>query len=572
MGFAAPLWVWLLFISPSHAAFVPLGSEFQVGTYTSYQQSFPALGADPAGNFVVAWDDDFTSPRPGNGQRFSSSGAALGTEFLVSLYPSSAHVEAVAADSASNFVVLFDSFRGVDNDVIAQRFDSLGARVGSEFQVNTATAGSQSGRALAFDTAGNWLAVWNGPDGDAGGTFGQRFDSGGTPLGTEFQVSTITLGNEVFASAATDPTGGFVVVWNRESPSFNTDVFAQRFDSSGARLGSEFQVNLVTADTQAVGLHSVATAPNGDFVVVWNSFAQDGSGFGVMAQRFDSSGARLGAELLVNSYTAGHQAPSGVASDSSGNFFVVWQSNDQDGDAGGVFGQFFDSTGAPSGTEFQVNTYTASHQGDRLRVTAGGGIFVVVWEDYSSYGGYGDVRGRRFGALATCPASPTVGCTASTTPGKGLLKLKDDSDNGKDRLLWKWLKGDATTSAEFGDPTTTATSLLCVYDGSTLEIGAALPAGSNWVALNGDKGFKYKDPAGAQAGITSVLLKAGASGKAKIILKGKGALLPDPTLPFTEPVDVTVQLRNTDTSSCWEATYSTPAIKNETGQFKDKAD
>jgi hypothetical protein len=62
------------------------------------------------------------------------------------------------------------------------------------------------------------------------------------------------------------------------------------------------------------------------------------------------------------------------------------------------------------------------------------------------------------------------------------------------------------------------------------------------------------------------------AGKARIILKGKGTLLDDPTYPLAQPV--TVQLLNSE-GVCWEAVYSAPANKNTAGpppQFKDKAD
>ena len=33
----------------------PLGPEFRINTYTSGEQSLPAVGSDAAGNFVVVW-------------------------------------------------------------------------------------------------------------------------------------------------------------------------------------------------------------------------------------------------------------------------------------------------------------------------------------------------------------------------------------------------------------------------------------------------------------------------------------------------------------------------------------
>src|SRR5438270_2057848 len=37
---------------------VPLGSEFQVNTYTTNDQSFPSVAMNQAGDFAVAWSGD----------------------------------------------------------------------------------------------------------------------------------------------------------------------------------------------------------------------------------------------------------------------------------------------------------------------------------------------------------------------------------------------------------------------------------------------------------------------------------------------------------------------------------
>ena len=39
---------------------------------------------------------------------------------------------------------------------------------------------------------------------------------------------------------------------------------------------------------------------------------------------------------------------------------MAWESYGQDADGYGIFAQRYDAAGAPSGTEFQVNTYTPS--------------------------------------------------------------------------------------------------------------------------------------------------------------------------------------------------------------------
>jgi hypothetical protein len=137
----------------------------------------------------------------------------------------------------------------------------------------------------------------------------------------------------------------------------------------------------------------------------------------------------------------------------------------------------------------------------------------------------------------------------------------------KDKLVWKWLKGAETTLGDLGLPTVTTNYTLCLYAG-TSSAAVALPAGSNWQAAE-TKGFKYKNPAGTPDGAQKALLKSGDSGKAKALVKGKGADLPDDLVPMLT-LPVTVQLVNDTSNVCFEAVYST-AIKNDSKQFKAKA-
>ncbi len=88
-----------------------------------------------------------------------------------------------------------------------------------------------------------------------------------------------------------------------------------------------------------------------------------------------------------------------------------------------------------------------------------------------------------------------------------------------------------------------------------------------WRAL-GTKGFKYKDETQTPDGLDSILLRAGAEGKAKVMVKGRGSNLELPALPLTLPV--TVQLR-AENGECWGATYFLEGAKNTPDQFKAKA-
>jgi hypothetical protein len=182
----------------------------------------------------------------------------------------------------------------------------------------------------------------------------------------------------------------------------------------------------------------------------------------------------------------------------------------------------------------------------------------------------GTLDGDELGLGAECGFAPASGCKLST---KSLLHIK--TSGGKEKLNWKWIKGADTTLAELGDPVTAGETdySLCVFSGTSsdliMEVNVAA-GGGLWKAT-GTTGFKYKDSTFGQDGAQRIVLKAGVTDKAKAIVKGKGSMLPLPTIPPTGlEYPVTVQLKNSD-NECWEAEYDGPdEIKNEPAEFKAK--
>ena len=171
---------------------------------------------------------------------------------------------------------------------------------------------------------------------------------------------------------------------------------------------------------------------------------------------------------------------------------------------------------------------------------------------------------------ACLDGSPVANCR---TAEKSLLLLKQRGDT-RDKLVWRWVKGQSTSTAEFADPTNNAKYTLCLYAGSSSALiaeAAVPPDGVKWVAI-ADKAYKYKDNSGAADGIRKVLLKGSDRDKAKALVKGKGPNLPDPSLGSL-PLPVRAQLVKSDRDTiCLEATYDgADILKNEADQFRAKA-
>ena len=265
------------------------------------------------------------------------------------------------------------------------------------------------------------------------------------PAGPEFRVNSFTTSLQDPVSAAGLPGGDFVIVMN----SFSQDgsgfaSVGQRFNAAGARLGAEFVVNTYTTGTQSSAFtQAVASDRSGRFVVAFNSDGQDGSGFGVFAQRFAASGARIGADFRVNSYTTGSQAGPQVAMAADSGFVVVWSGYGQGSSSSDVFGQRFDAAESPRGGEFRVNTYTTGFQGTGKVVGDAGGRFVVVW-----LGG----DGNSFGVLAQrydAAGAPISGEFVVNTYTIGLQRSYGGAMNRSGELVVAWRGPDGDSYGVF---------------------------------------------------------------------------------------------------------------------------
>ena len=152
-------------------------------------------------------------------------------------------------------------------------------------------------------------------------------------------------------------------------------------------------------------------------------------------------------------------------------------------------------------------------------------------------------------------AAPLPVCKGAP-PGGARLTLKDSSNDALDALLWKLANGDATMLAELGDPLGTHSYRLCVYDAAAQpqpRLAADLPAGSAWRASG--SGFAYRSKSRLPDGLAVAKLRAGGAGQTKLLVKGNGVSLPQPTLS-TLSLPVVVQLRR-ESGGCWGARFST---------------
>jgi hypothetical protein len=312
-------------------------------------------------------------------------------------------------------------------------------RVGPEFQVNEATAANQSGPAASFAGDGSFVVVWSSTDGSVQGVFARRYAADGLALTGEFQVNTYTTGSQTAPTVASGPDGDFVVVWS-SADADGDGIFGRRFDASGTPIGGEFPVNAYTTGNQTSA--ALAADSDGSFVVVWGG-VRGGDTNGLSGRRFDASATPLAADFPLNSATVGGQQRPAVVMTGGGTFVAVWESTVTGLD---VYARQFDASAVPLGVEFRVNSYTTDNQWFPSVAARRGGGFVAAW---SSSGQDGDGRGIFLKTFsATGLGGPEFQVNTYTTGDQPLPKVAGDAA-GNFAVLWHG-DGPGDTDGVFG--------------------------------------------------------------------------------------------------------------------------
>jgi len=396
-----------------------LGGEFQVNTYTQHVQDYSNVAMDGAGNFVVVWQSD-KGPLEVDGRRYTADGTALTDQFQVNT-TAIGYQPSIGMSPDGAFVV---AWTGQDasgrQDVMARRYDADGQPLGDDFLVYAQSA-AQREAAVAMNGDDSFVVAWtNYASGSSSEVYARRYNAAGTPLGDTFRVNTLTPGLQGFPALAMDADGRFTITWlSQDGGQWN--VYAQRYDSGGQTIGSQFQVNTPANDYQpyAAVYPAIAMAPTGKFVIAWET--SDGNCLsGIHARLFAADDVPLS-----DDFTVPEEAPScttsqnsaAVGMDSRGNFVVTWNAYPGDGD-GAVNGRLFDAAGNVLGGGFQVNTYTSGSQSTSAVAMNPTGKFVVTWTSVGQDGEGGGIYGQRFdGGFDSSPPVTAITLDPPTPDG-----------------------------------------------------------------------------------------------------------------------------------------------------------
>lgn len=249
---------------------------------------------------------------------------------------------------------------------------------GSDYQITRRMAGDQTNPHVSLNADGGYV-VWqdNGIDGDGLGIGAIALNSYLSPISTRLvRVNEIAAGDQENPVVQMLSDGGAVFAWQGGNPG-EQDIYLRVLSASGTFLGGDVRVNSFTQGQQ--GNPAITKLEDGNLVIVWSSYGQDGSMKGVFFQRLTASGEKLGEETQVNQFSMYNQRSPAIAALENGGFVVVWVSEQQRYENSvDIYARRYSNDGVAVGNEFRVNVRNSTCANPAVCGLPGGG-FLVAW-------------------------------------------------------------------------------------------------------------------------------------------------------------------------------------------------
>ena len=345
-------------------------------------QFIPSISMDAAGNFVIVWYDFRNDNWDIYFQRYNDAGAALGVNTKVNDDTEGASQEhpSISMDPAGNFVIVWDDYRNNNYDIYYQRFTSTGAALGVNTKVNDdVDSVKQWDPSISMDPAGNFVVVWIDERNVNRDIYYQRFTSIGAALGVNTSVNDdASTADQTSPSITMDATGNFIITWQDFRDS-NWDIYYQRYTDTGTTLGNNTKVN-DDAGGEFQYDPSISMDVTGNFVIAWQDYRN--GNWDIYYQRYTDTGTTLGVNTKVNDdIDNAYQKVPSISMDGVGDFAIVWQDYRYGQTNSDIIGQRYFSNGNPNGGNYRVVADGPNNGEISPVVFANNSDIIFSWQD-----------------------------------------------------------------------------------------------------------------------------------------------------------------------------------------------
>ncbi len=211
----------------------------------------------------------------------------------------------------------------------------------SDFKVNDdATSYTQNYSKIGVDAEGNFVIVWQ--DERRSGYFDvyfQRFNMTGVKLGenTRINYTNLFCGSPEIAMKS---NGNFFVCWYENNGSIYR-IKLKYFNKNGDSLSST--LNFIENQTKIVSYYSMKTSLEGNLIVSWIEYTDLFANYQIVYQRFDSTGNKIGGNVAATD-TAGTKINNNLCIRDDGSFIICYDASNIGGGMSSM-AKLFDQNG-----------------------------------------------------------------------------------------------------------------------------------------------------------------------------------------------------------------------------------
>lgn len=257
-----------------------VGGVLRANSQTINHQEAPKVASFSDGSVVIVWQSGRVGQRDIVFKQLDASGNWLRSESFANTYRPGDQIEPTVKVLADNsFVVAWTSlgqFSGANRAIVAHRFSRSGVRLGVEIRVDDMTSFEPRNPELVAHTDGGFSAFWQSDSSQEqlrGAIRSRRFLPESTPAGASVQIEGIDNNARDFA---VDSSGGYVDLLVK-----GTNVTLYAVQDSMASLVRAFPANQ--------GVKGLAVkSENSSILASWSTFRTDrtgGVGYSIVIDR-----------------------------------------------------------------------------------------------------------------------------------------------------------------------------------------------------------------------------------------------------------------------------------------------
>ncbi|MDD2448359.1 MAG: hypothetical protein PHS42_00910 [Sulfurimonas sp.] len=256
----------------------------------------------------------------------------------------------ITALSNGEFVV---TFKGVDSNhksfIFVQKFSADATVIGSMVQLGAigATDNDNNNPQIAALANGEFVVTFDGKGNDNyNSIFVQKFNASGAVVGSMIELSASNAVNHDYSPQITAlSSGDFVVTFFGIDSNGDNSIFVQKFNEGGAAVGSMVQLDAIDVTDKADIDPQITALLNGEFVVTFSG-KDSGGGDSIFVQKFNSAGATVGSMVQLEALNAleNYNSDPQITALANGEFVVTFSGVDSE-EGRSIFVQKFNADG-----------------------------------------------------------------------------------------------------------------------------------------------------------------------------------------------------------------------------------